>query len=134
MDHEGRQLVAVGTPSDAAAGWPERAPSDEVDTHGSAWSKRVRHKVAWAPLLFNVTGKSGNDISLLRFRYSPLSPPMTEALAWCANNFDIRDGTGLYPDEEGEAGRLRINGPPKGGRALPSGELAQDLATLEERH
>jgi len=46
--------------------------------------------------------------------------------------FDIRDGTGLYPDEEGLELASQRAAEIEAARSL--GELARDLATLDERY
>ncbi|WP_347336313.1 DUF6894 family protein [Bradyrhizobium viridifuturi] len=46
--------------------------------------------------------------------------------------FDIRDGTGLYPDEEGLEFEDQRAAELEAARTL--GELARDLASLDDRH
>ncbi|TWB88159.1 hypothetical protein FBZ93_119149 [Bradyrhizobium macuxiense] len=46
--------------------------------------------------------------------------------------FDIRDGTGLYPDEEGLEFADQRSAEMEAARTL--GELARDLAALDDRH
>ncbi|MDH2386623.1 MULTISPECIES: hypothetical protein [unclassified Bradyrhizobium] len=46
--------------------------------------------------------------------------------------FDIRDGTGLYPDEEGLEFPDQRSAEMEAARTL--GELARDFAALDDRH
>ena len=64
--------------------------------------------------LFSIVADNGRGAGLARFY------------------FDIRDGTGLYPDEEGLELADQKAAEKEAARSL--GELARDLATLEERH